>query len=127
MTVTHAMKPRCHAHNRQGKQCGNLSVPGARVCRMHGGLIPQVQVAAAERLRRLTPSAIDVLEDLLGQSQPAPVRLASANSILDRAGVRASDQAVDGAATTMRVTIAFDHNDNANGLESTTLSLPDAE
>jgi hypothetical protein len=91
---------------------------------MHGGLTPVVQIAAAERLRRLAPNAIDVLEDLLDDDQPPPVRLASANSILDRAGVRASDQA-DGPVQTLQVTIAFDHNDDhANG--TTTLSLPDA-
>lgn len=126
MAVTPSMKPRCHAHNRQGQQCGKTSVPGARVCRMHGGLTPAVQIAAAERLRRLAPTAIDVLEDLLAEDQPPPVRLASANSILDRAGIRASDQP-DLAAQAMHVTVSFDHPvTHAETLESLTLSLPDA-
>lgn len=88
MTVTNPLKPRCHAHNRQGQQCGNLSVPGARVCRMHGGLIPRVQIAAAERIKRMVPSALDTLEDLLSEDQPAAARYASAKDILDRAGYK---------------------------------------
>jgi hypothetical protein len=27
----------CQAHSRSGKQCGNLSVKGKRVCKLHGG------------------------------------------------------------------------------------------
>lgn len=42
---------RCSATNRQGKPCGAYAVPGATVCRMHGGSAPQVRRAAARRLQ----------------------------------------------------------------------------
>ena len=125
MAVTDPLKPRCHAHNRQGLQCGKTSVPGARVCRMHGGLIPRVQIAAAERIKRLAPRAVDVVEELMGDKQPPVVRLAAARDILDRAGVRADDAQVEATAHAMHVTVAFDHaNDHADTLEAT-YSLPD--
>ena len=103
MTVTNPLKPRCHAHNRQGQQCGNLSVPGARVCRMHGGLIPRVQIAAAERIKRMVPSALDTLEDLLSEDQPAAARYASAKDILDRAGYKPTEKLQTEQQLTIRV------------------------
>jgi hypothetical protein len=46
--------PRCSAHSKQtGKQCGRTAIPGGTVCRYHGGLAPQVQRKAAERLADL--------------------------------------------------------------------------
>lgn len=41
---------RCSAHNRAGRPCGRYPVPGARVCRLHGGAAPQVKAAAEVRL-----------------------------------------------------------------------------
>lgn len=46
-----AAAPRCTAKNRRGVQCGNSAVPGATVCRLHGGAAPQVRRAAARRLQ----------------------------------------------------------------------------
>jgi hypothetical protein len=40
----------CGAHTRSGKQCGNHALPGATVCRMHGGKAPQTQQAATRNL-----------------------------------------------------------------------------
>ncbi len=38
MTEENARDPRlCHAHNRRGRPCGRLAVPGRRVCHFHGG------------------------------------------------------------------------------------------
>lgn len=41
---------KCTGRNRAGKPCGNPPVKGALVCRMHGGLAPQVQAKAKQRL-----------------------------------------------------------------------------
>ena len=41
---------RCTAHNQSGNRCKNPAVPGATVCRFHGGAAPQVQAAAQRRL-----------------------------------------------------------------------------
>lgn len=41
---------RCTATRRDGTSCGNRPVKGALVCRMHGGMAPQVQAAARRRL-----------------------------------------------------------------------------
>lgn len=40
----------CIARNRRGERCGRKAIPGATVCRYHGGAAPQVQRAAARRL-----------------------------------------------------------------------------
>jgi hypothetical protein len=40
----------CNGHRRDGEQCKAPTVPGAFVCRRHGGSAPQVQRAARERL-----------------------------------------------------------------------------
>ncbi len=41
---------RCTARNQAGGQCKNPAVPGATVCRFHGGAAPQVQEAAQRRI-----------------------------------------------------------------------------
>lgn len=42
-------RERCRATNRRGERCGRWPVPGATVCRAHGGASPQVKAAAARR------------------------------------------------------------------------------
>jgi hypothetical protein len=108
MTVTNPLEVRrCHAHNRQGGQCGLSSVPGGRVCRMHGGLAPQVQLSALERLKRLQPKAIAAVEDVLDQGNPF-ARLAAAKDVLDRTGV-GKDPAV---SATVTFTLRIDRGDS---------------
>lgn len=69
------------------------SVPGARVCRMHGGSAPQVLAAAGERIKALAPRAVEVLEAFLDDDDEAgPLRLAAARDILDRAGYKPRDK-----------------------------------
>ena len=42
---------KCRGRSKQtGKPCGNFAIPGGFVCRMHGGLAPQVQAKAQIRL-----------------------------------------------------------------------------
>jgi dihydropteroate synthase len=48
----------CVAHSRSGEQCKNGALPGATVCRMHGGAAPQVKAKAAERLREARDMAL---------------------------------------------------------------------
>lgn len=50
MTLPTDPKDRCTAHNQSGSQCKNPAVPGATVCRFHGGAAPQVKAAAQRRL-----------------------------------------------------------------------------
>lgn len=40
----------CHAHTKAGRQCRQRPVPGAKVCRYHGGAAPQVRAAGLRRL-----------------------------------------------------------------------------
>lgn len=40
----------CHAHTKAGKACRGRPVPGAKVCRYHGGNAPQVRAAGQRRL-----------------------------------------------------------------------------
>ena len=44
----------CTATNRSGTPCKRAAVPGATVCRMHGGASPQVKAAAQRRLEYAT-------------------------------------------------------------------------
>jgi hypothetical protein len=58
---------------------------------MHGGSAPQVKAAAAERIKALAPSALDVLEQLL-KSDTENIQLAAARDLLDRAGYGAKQK-----------------------------------
>lgn len=40
----------CHAHTKSGRACRGRPVPGAKVCRYHGGNAPQVRAAGLRRL-----------------------------------------------------------------------------
>lgn len=114
------MRPRCHAHNRQGEQCDKLVVPGATVCRYHGGLTPSVQAAARRRLDRLIDPALDVYTEFLNPDSDAAeqVRFAVARDVLDRTGLRVVDSD-DADPTPVRITVQFDRA-NQNPFE-----LPD--
>lgn len=49
-----AAKAKCTAKSKQtGKRCGQYPVPGAKVCRFHGGKAPQVERAAEVRAAKL--------------------------------------------------------------------------
>jgi hypothetical protein len=54
---------RCHAKNRRSVRCGNGSLPGQQVCRLHGGSSPQAKRKAAERvLEDQARKALDKLD-----------------------------------------------------------------
>lgn len=79
---------RCRGTNRRGTQCGRHAVPGAAVCRMHGGAAPQVQRKAALRLAALVDPAIATLaREMTNQTTGSAMsRLRAAENVLDRAG-----------------------------------------
>lgn len=84
---------RCTAKNRQGNRCGRPSVPGAVVCRNHGGLAPQTVAKARQRLSeaadRMAARLIGLAENDLddGTKVGAYVQLGAVTAALDRAGV----------------------------------------
>ena len=68
----------CHAKSKTtGKQCGNYSLPGQKVCRMHGGKASQNLAAAEVRIRTqkieaqanasLAHIGLEPVEDPLGE------------------------------------------------------------
>jgi hypothetical protein len=79
---------RCKAHKKNGEQCKNAGVPGATVCRFHGGAAKHVKAAARARLE----NAADLMaKQLLGIALTAEgegVKLAAIKDALDRAGLR---------------------------------------
>lgn len=78
----------CHAKAKSsGQQCTREAVPGATVCRHHGGAAPQVQRKAALRLLELVDPAISTLAREMVQADKSSDRQRAANSLLDRAGV----------------------------------------
>lgn len=80
---------RCHAHARStGVQCGNPALPGAKVCKYHGGAAPQVQAKARLRLLELIDPATAVLARILADDKAKPAdRLRAVENIYDRAGI----------------------------------------
>lgn len=93
-------KPRCRgrAKSRGGAQCAEATVPGATVCRIHGGAAPQVGRAARLRLIEAIEPAIATLIKEMAQADRPADRIKAANSLLDRAGVpRVTETSVDAA------------------------------
>lgn len=85
---------RCRAHRqRDGKPCGAWAMRGTTVCRVHGGMAPQVRAKAAERQAAMTNyianaliHAMDragVLRDGRGLPAPWGERLLVALGIID--------------------------------------------
>lgn len=81
-------KRRCKAHSRTGERCKYPPVPGATVCRFHGGNAPQVRRKAALRLAELVDPAIATMAQVMVDRQARHSdRLRAAENVLDRAGV----------------------------------------
>jgi hypothetical protein len=90
MDGTHQMdeakpRPTCRAHNRQGGRCRRYPVPGALVCKIHGGGAPQVQRSARQRLLEAADPAAARLVQLL-ESDDEAIAVRAATALLDRAG-----------------------------------------
>lgn len=69
-----------------GNRCKRRPIPGGAVCVMHGGKAPQVQMAAAERLKSLQHAAIDALARGL-DAKDLTVQTRTGFGILDRTGL----------------------------------------
>ena len=87
---------RCKAIKDDGIRCQLWS--GGRgaddgLCRVHLGSLRNKPTDSVERARsrltQATPSAVDVLEQLMDNAESEPVKLKAATEILDRAGIRA--------------------------------------
>jgi hypothetical protein len=85
---------RCRAHRqRDGKPCGAWAMRGTTVCRVHGGMAPQVRAKAAERQVAMTNYIANALVHAMdcagvmrdGRGLPAPwgERLLVALEIID--------------------------------------------
>ena len=96
------MLPLCSAHSKQtGQPCKVRVVPGATVCRFHGGSAPQVRLKAEERLQAardrmleiFLPIALTRLQALLEDPLTPPAVLKSAVAdLLDRVGLGATQK-----------------------------------
>lgn len=77
----------CSAKNRAGNPCQRPRVPGATVCRFHGGSAPQVRNKAKQRLLEAADPAAAYLAALVANKKaPESDRRQAAVAILDRAG-----------------------------------------
>ena len=76
----------CTAKRRDGTQCTNFAINGAKVCRMHGGSAPQVRAAAQVRILMASDTAVAKLVKLLS-SKDERVVLAAAKDLADRANL----------------------------------------
>jgi hypothetical protein len=79
-------KRRCTATTRDGTQCAHSPIPGATVCRWHGGLQPLIQANAKKRLASFIEPALLVLNEAMEKAD-WPVAVRAALGLLDRAGL----------------------------------------
>ena len=87
---------RCKAIKDDGIRCqlwsGGRSADDG-LCRVHLGSLRNKPTDSVERARsrltQATPTAVDVLEQLMDSAESEPVKLKAATEILDRAGIRA--------------------------------------
>ena len=84
--VSYPISQSCRATSKgSGKPCKYPVVPGAAVCRFHGGAAPQVKAKALERLMALQHPAIDALTKLIANVDTFPsTAYAAARDVLDR-------------------------------------------
>lgn len=66
---------RCVSKAKSGDRCGNRSIPGGRVCRIHGGSLPQVQAAALNRIREARDLALTKFHEALSEDEFLDPRL----------------------------------------------------
>jgi hypothetical protein len=79
---------RCKAHKKNGEQCKNASVPGATVCRFHGGAAKHVKAAARARLENAADLMAKQLLGIALTAEGESVKLAAIRDALDRAGLK---------------------------------------
>lgn len=86
----------CTAHSKQTKnRCRNGSIPGGKVCRFHGGAIPQVKAAAElrvkEALEAMLPKGLLRYGTLI-DSETDSVALGAVRDLLDRTGHKPTER-----------------------------------
>ena len=85
ITTADLISRQCRARAKHsGKPCRFPAIAGGTVCRFHGGLAPQVQAKAMDRLRALQHPAIDRLTKLIDQEEFPTVAYAASRDVLDR-------------------------------------------
>lgn len=86
----------CRAHSsRSGDRCRKFAIRGAPTCRSHGSAARHVRQAARLRIAALVDPALDVFAKVLmpGGSHVKPeLRLRAAFDVLDRNGLKATDE-----------------------------------
>lgn len=90
---THEPHPRrCRATNTRGEPCGAFAVSGATVCRVHGGMAPQVQRKAKQRLEEAADRMAKELLGIATSAESEAVKLNAVRDALDRAGLGAKQK-----------------------------------
>ena len=104
----------CKAHRKNGNRCQRAAILGGVVCIMHGGMAPQVRLAAQERLQSFVDPALDELQKLLRNADSDSVKLAAIKDVLDRTGHKLPDKIEQTGEQTIRVEYA-EHPSQTNG------------
>ena len=82
----------CRATSKQsGQRCKRRPIPGGYVCVMHGGKAPQVQAAAADRLKAMQPKALATLDGLMDREEFPTVQYQAAKAVIDWTEGRAAE------------------------------------
>ena len=77
---------KCSAHTSAGAECKAQAIRGATVCRVHGGMAPQVRNAARARiLEALDPAAAELVRIALN-AKSEQVRVQAIKELFERAG-----------------------------------------
>ena len=77
---------KCSAHKTNGAECNAQAIKGGNVCRVHGGMAPQVRNAARARLlEALDPAAGELVRIALNGKQEN-VRVQAIKELFERAG-----------------------------------------
>ena len=73
---------------------------------MHGGAAKHIRAAAQARIDRLVDPAISTLREMMLRGDSHTVRLKAAESVLDRAGIKAPEEVTVDNQVTIRVEYA---------------------
>lgn len=77
----------CSASRSHGGLCNAPAVKGTTVCRVHGGMAPQVQRKARLRLLdMIDPALATIAREMVNPNASPQARLRAAENVLDRAG-----------------------------------------
>lgn len=91
---------RCEGHYKTGEPCRREAIPGANVCRHHGGAAPHVLNAAASRIQNNADTAVQVLHTILTNPDADDRnKILVAKDFLDRAGLVPTNKVLLGVVT----------------------------